>query len=57
MVCQPLGIVGSMGNVGIGLAGSIWYANYIGTTPAIGMLAWGMLPAYGMPTILAWVLL
>jgi len=46
-----------MGNVGTGLADSIWYANYIGMGLAIGMLAWGMLPAYGMPTILAWVLL
>ena len=52
-----MGIVGSLGNVGMVYANSKWYAKNVGTAYAIGMLAWRMLPAYGMPTILAWVLL
>lgn len=49
--------MGSIWNVGMGNAGSNYYAKNVGTTYAIGMLAWGMLPAYGMPTILARLLL
>jgi hypothetical protein len=40
MVCQPLGIVG---NVGMGNAGSNYYAKNVGTAYAIGMLAWVLL--------------
>jgi len=43
--------------LGMGNAGSKWYAKLWGSWGSWGMLAWSMLTASGMPTILARLLL